>query len=92
MKLSTELYQVRISVRDLKQKTPSRPRFYLRPKVHKKANQERPVISSINYHTSKISEYVDYHALPIVKKIPSKVQDTTDFLTKSNQIDFVPNS
>ena len=44
------------------------------------------MISSINYHTTKISEYVDYFFQPIVKEIPSYVQD---FLRKVYQIDFV---
>ena len=35
--------------------------FYLLPKIHKEANNPgRPVISSINCHTSRISEFVDY--------------------------------
>ena len=50
------------------------------------------MLSSINFHTSKISEYVDYHLQPIVKEIPSYVQDTTDFLRKINQINFVPDN
>ena len=50
------------------------------------------MISSINCHTSKISECVDYHVQPIVKEIPSYVQHTTDFLKKINQIDFVPDN
>ena len=44
------------------------------------------MISSINCHTTKISEYVDYFFQPIVKEIPSYVQD---FLRKVYQIDFV---
>ena len=63
MKLSTKLYQdfkkktykVRISLRDLKQKA----HLYLKPKAHKEGNPGRPEIGSINYHTSKISEYVN---------------------------------
>ena len=50
------------------------------------------MINSINCHTSKISKYIDYHLQPIVKKIPSHVQDTTDFLRKINQIDFAPDN
>ena len=50
------------------------------------------MISSINCHTLKISEYVDYHLQPIVKEISSYVQDTTDFLRKINQINFVPDN
>ena len=76
----------------LKTEKPKTPHFYLRPKVHKKGNPGRSVTSSINCHTSKIPKYVDYHFQPIVKEIPSCVQDTIDFLTKINQIDFVPNN
>ena len=50
------------------------PHFYLKPKVHKEGNPGRPVISSINCHTSKISEYADYHLQPIVKEILSYAQ------------------
>ena len=75
-----------------KTENPKTPHFYLKPKVHKDGNPGRPVISSINCHTSEISEDVDYHLQPIVKEILSYVQDTTDFLRKINQIDFVPNN
>ena len=30
------------------------------PKIHKASNPERPVISSVNCHTSKISQFADY--------------------------------
>ena len=76
----------------VKTENPKTPHFYLKPKVHKKSNPGRPVISSKNFHTSKISEYANYHLQPIVKDIPSYVQDTTDFLRKINQIDFVPDN
>ena len=34
--------------------------FYLLPKIHKANNPGRPVNSSINCHSSRISEFVDY--------------------------------
>ena len=37
------------------------PEFQLFPKIHKASNPGRPVISSINCHTSRISEFVDYY-------------------------------
>ena len=77
----------------LKTESPKTPHFYLKPKVHKEGNPRRPVISSINCHTSKISEYVNHHICqPIVKEIPSYVKDTTDFLRKINKINFVPDN
>ena len=50
------------------------------------------MISSTNCHTSKHSEYVDYHLESIVKEISSYAQDAIDFLRKINQIGFVPDS
>ena len=75
-----------------KTENPKTTHFYLKPKVHKEGNPGRPLISSINCHTSKMSEYVDYHLQHILKEIPSYVQDTTDFVRKINQIDSVPNN
>ena len=57
--------------------------------IHKKGNPRRPVISSISCHTSKISEYVDYHLQPIVKQIPSYVIDTSDFISKPKATEIV---
>ena len=45
----------------LKIESPKSPHFYLKPKLHKEGVPGRPVISSVNCHRSKISEYVDYH-------------------------------
>ena len=75
MKLSAKLYQENLLKKNIfeghKTENPKIPLFYLKRKVHKKGNPGRPVISSINCHTSKISEYVDYHLQTIVKEIPS---------------------
>ena len=64
------------------------PEFHL-PKIHKANNPGRPVISSINCHTSRISEFVDYYLQPEVKKLKSYVKDTTDFIKKIEAIDHV---
>ena len=53
---------------------PETPKFYTRPKTHKTGNPGRPVVSSVNCHTSTISKYVDFHLQPIVKNIPSYVR------------------
>ena len=66
------------------------PQFYLLPKIHKKNNPGRPVISSINCHTSRISEFVDHHLQPHVKNLKSYVKDTTHFLNLINDIKSVP--
>ena len=66
----------------LKTENPKTPHFYLKPKVHKEGNQGRPMISSVNCHTSKVSEYVDYHLQAIVKEIPSSSKIQQIFLGK----------
>ena len=66
----------------LKSTNPRTPRFYLLPKIHKPNNPGRPVVSSINCHTERISQFVDHHLQPLTKKLTSYVQDTTDFLRK----------
>ena len=50
------------------------------------------MVSSINYHTANISKYVDYHLQPIVKQIPSYVNDTNNFINKINAVKSVPKS
>ena len=68
----------------LKLPTAKTPKFYLLPKIHKEGNPGRPVVSSIECHTSRISEYVDYQLQPVVEETPSYVQDTNDFIKKLN--------
>ena len=76
----------------LKISNPKTPKFYTLPKIHKEGNPGRPVISSINCHTSNISKYVDYHLQPIFKEIPSYVKDTNDFLNKISNIKAIPDN
>ena len=45
------------------------PEFQLLPKIRKANNPGRTVISSINCHTSRISEFLDYYLQPEVKKL-----------------------
>ena len=63
--------------------------FHLLPKIHKSNNLGRPAISSINCHTSRISEFVDYYLQTEVKKLKYYVEDTTDFIKKIEAIDHV---
>ena len=65
------------------------PEFHLLAKIHKANNPGRPVISSVNCHTSRISEFVDYHLEPEIKKLKSYVKDTADFNKKIEAIDHV---
>ena len=45
------------------------PEFHLLSKIHKANNPGEPVISSVNYHISITSEFVDYYFQPEVKKL-----------------------
>ena len=74
----------------LKVENPRTPKFYTLPKIHKKGNPGRPVISSIDCTTSKISKYVDFHLQPLVRTIPSYIKDTNDFLNKIKNTEKLP--
>ena len=50
--------------------------------IYKQGNPERSGFDSVNFHTSNISKYLDYQLQPIVQKILSYIQDTSDFLWK----------
>ena len=50
------------------------PQLYLLPKIHK--------ISGCGGPTVKLSQYADHLLKPLLKHIPSYVQDTTDFLRR----------
>ena len=69
---------------------PKTPNLYFKPKIHKANTPGRPIVSSINSHSSKISEFVDIHLKPIVGNIKSHVKDTTDFLKKIDEIQNLP--
>ena len=58
------------------------PIFYMLPKIHKPNNPGRPVISSVNSHTEKLSAYVDEFLRPLAQALPSHIRDTTDFITR----------
>ena len=62
------------------------PYFKMFPKIHKEGNPGRPVISSVNCHTSNISQYIDYELQPHVKELKSYVKDSTDFIQKIDKV------
>ena len=69
-----------------------RPNFYTSPKIQKENNPGRPVINSINCHTSEISRFVDHHLQPLVTEILLYVKDKNDFINKINNFPVPPNS
>ena len=69
---------------------PRTPRFYLLLKIHKESNPGRPVISSVNCHTSKMSSFVDYHIQDSAQPLKAYVRDTTQFINKISAIGELP--
>ena len=55
-------------------------RLYFLKKIHKNPMSIRPIVSSINSITENMSNFVDYWLQPIMKELPSYIQDTTDFI------------
>ena len=47
-------------------KNPKPGRFYILPKIHKVNNPGRPIVSSNNHPTERISQFVDFNLKPLV--------------------------
>ena len=56
---------------NLKTTNAKTPHFYIRPKVHKKDITGRPVVCSTDFHTGKLSKFVDHYLQSHVKALPS---------------------
>ena len=58
--------------------------FYLLPKIHKKLQNPpgRPIVSSIDYPTVRISMMLDIILQPLLLTTKSYIKDTPDFLRK----------
>ena len=65
-------------------------RFYLLPKIHKKGVPGRPICSSVNHPTSKISKLVDEHIKKYVPETDSYLRDTQDFIKKIKSLGTIP--
>ena len=78
---------------DILKPTNTKPaRFYLLPKIHKKNNPGRPVVSSVNCHTTKLSRFVDHYIQPLATQVKSYIRDTTDFLNKIKNLETLPHN
>ena len=65
-------------------------RFYMLPKIHKKSVSGRPICSSVNHPTSRISKLVDEHIKDYVPKTNSYIRDTQDFIKKIKELGPIP--
>ena len=55
-------------------------------KRHKSENSKRPVISFVNCHMTRMSQYVNYHLQPHVTVFQSYVKYSTDFMKKISNL------
>ena len=62
----------------------------MQSKIHKEGNPNRPVIISLNCHTTQILQYFGHNLQPQVQELEFYVKDSTDFLKKVFTIDKVP--
>ena len=58
------------------------------PKIHKKDNPGRPIVSACNCPTELISKFLDSVLSPIVSQLPSYVKDTSDALHTFTDFEF----
>ena len=56
------------------------------PKLHKKKRPLRTIVNGIGTPTKKMAEVAEYQLNEYVEQSPSYIKDTTDFLTKLNEI------
>ena len=79
----------------LKVSNPKAGNLYCLPKIHKhpgsKTPPPRPICNSRLTPTEKISEWVDDQLQPLVKELPSFIQDDNDFLRKIDTINETHN-
>ena len=63
-------------------------RLYFLKKIHKNPMGIRPIVSSCNSITEPISQFVDRWLQPHVKKLPSYLKDSTEFLKLIETTEF----
>ena len=67
------------------------PIFYILPKIHKRFEKippRRPIVSSVNSPTEKISQLIDIVLQPYAQSGESFILDTGDFLTKIKDLEL----
>ena len=56
--------------------------FHISRKLHKPNISERPVVSSVECHTSNISKFFHHYLTPHAEALPCYIKDTDDFIKK----------
>ena len=75
-------------------KTCNLGKLYLLPKIHKRLSNVpgRPVISNCGAPTEKVSEFLESHMQPIMRKGWSYIKDSQDFINKSRKLGKIPDN
>ena len=73
-------------------KKPQLERFNLLPKIYKRTINvpRRPVISNNGTAAERISSFLDFHLKNIIPTIPHILEDTRDFLYRTEQLQNIP--
>ena len=75
-------------------KTCNLVKLYLLPKIHTRLSNVpgRPVISNCGAPTEKVSEFLDCHMQPIMRKGWSYIKDSQNFINKSRKLGKTPDN
>ena len=65
-------------------------RLYLLLKIHKTGSPGKPICSTVNHPTCKISKYINANIKKYMMEAPSYIKDTTDFISKLKDIPSLP--
>ena len=68
--------------------------MYLLPKIDNRLSNAlgRPVISNCEVSTEKVSEFLDSHMQPMMRKGWSYIKDSQDFINKSRNLGKIPDN
>ena len=61
------------------------PQLHILPNIHKPVTLGKPVVSSVEFHTGKISKFVDHYLQPHAKALPLYIKDISGFINKISQ-------
>ena len=78
-----------INLNHLSLESCSEAKFYMLPKIHKKDISERPICSSGNHPTSRISKFVNEHIKKYVPQTKS-YRDTRNFIKTIRDLGPIP--
>ena len=60
------------------------------PKIHKKGNPGRPIVTTPGVPIANLSSFIDVHLQLALHTVPSYLRDTTNFISKLNDLVLPP--